>query len=214
MATFRDQNHKLGSTISGAFYATELLQEQVEEVLKTIPEESGKKILKNIAMLQKSISEIEQQTQEIKSIAYRYLNPEEELANVETKFKEENKAVKVLVVEDDSVITYFSKQLLERRGFVVATATDVDSAKMSIKEFAPNLVILDLALPSHLEGVEVLRFIRDNQLPTKCIVVSKIDDESQLADLKSLKPEKIMQKPVPINELMAQINAIIGSVQG
>jgi DNA-binding NarL/FixJ family response regulator len=60
-----------------------------------------------------------------------------------------------------------------------------------------------------MDGIEVLRFIKDNKLSIKCIVNTVVDDEERLSIVNALKPDKILVKPFDNNQLLSQINAVI-----
>ena len=60
-----------------------------------------------------------------------------------------------------------------------------------------------------MDGIKVLKFIREQKFSTKCIVCTVVDDEERLATLSVLKPNKILVKPFDNNQLFTQINAVI-----
>ncbi len=66
---------------------------------------------------------------------------------------------KILIIEDDSIVSSVYRRLLEKRGFEVAIAADGQAGVTKMTEFAPDAVLLDLMLPK-LSGVEVLKKIR------------------------------------------------------
>ena len=61
-----------------------------------------------------------------------------------------------------------------------------------------------------MDGLKVLKFIRENNLPVKCIISTVVDDEKQIAIVSASKPDKILVKPFDNNQLLTQINAVIG----
>ena len=66
---------------------------------------------------------------------------------------------KVLFVEDDAFIARVYSQKLAAEGFELSVAEDGLAAIQRLREFRPDLVVLDLLMPK-LSGVDVLRFIR------------------------------------------------------
>ncbi len=66
--------------------------------------------------------------------------------------------IKLLLVEDDPDILDVTAYVLRRERFVVAEAGDGAQALRRFKADRPDLVILDLGLPS-IDGFEVLRSI-------------------------------------------------------
>ena len=66
---------------------------------------------------------------------------------------------KILFVEDDVLIARVYSQKLSAEGFEVVVAEDGLAAVQRLREFTPDLVVLDLLMP-RLTGVDVLKFIR------------------------------------------------------
>jgi CheY-like chemotaxis protein len=209
MSTYREKYHKLGSLISAADNMAALLKIQISDVLSLIPEKEGERMMKNIGTLAATLRGIDQKVLEIKSLSYRFVPPDKSLRDVETELKKENAAFKVLVVDDLEAICEAQKQFLERHGFTVYVATDVATAKESIQKNPPDIVILDLSLPDKMEGLDVLEFLKQNQPAARCIIVTREDSEEGLARARAAQPDKILIKPIEIELLVAQINALI-----
>lgn len=94
----------------------------------------------------------------------QYLSGKKEAAN-NNKSQEEgapSNGVKVLLVEDDSFLRDICYKKLRKEGFNVFAAVDGEEALKKIDEIAPNIVLLDIILPS-IDGFEVLKEIRANQ---------------------------------------------------
>src|SRR3954470_3442451 len=75
-------------------------------------------------------------------------------------FAEAMTVIKILLVEDDPDALDLAAYVLRRERFVVLEASDGAQALRRWKADRPDLVILDLGVPS-LDGFEVLRRIRD-----------------------------------------------------
>jgi signal transduction histidine kinase/CheY-like chemotaxis protein len=67
----------------------------------------------------------------------------------------------ILVVEDDASTLEVIVELLKAYGYAVSTATDGEQARVSVTQFLPELVILDLVLPK-MSGFELLAEWRSN----------------------------------------------------
>jgi DNA-binding response OmpR family regulator len=66
---------------------------------------------------------------------------------------------RLLLVDDDAVLTRAYRDLLSAHGFQVATAASGAGALSLLKSAKPDLVVLDLMMPE-LTGVDVLKFVR------------------------------------------------------
>lgn len=77
---------------------------------------------------------------------------------------------KLLLVEDDAIIANIYQRKLKMEGFEVTHAADGEVAIDSIKEFVPEIVLLDLQLPKK-NGVDVIQFIRGQESTLETPVV-------------------------------------------
>ncbi|HEX4715008.1 MAG TPA: response regulator, partial [Ktedonobacteraceae bacterium] len=70
------------------------------------------------------------------------------------------KKVRILCVEDDAQMRSFLQAQLRARGFLVQSVRDGAQAIDQAAFFEPQLILLDLSLPS-LDGLEFLRRLRE-----------------------------------------------------
>jgi two-component system, OmpR family, alkaline phosphatase synthesis response regulator PhoP len=66
---------------------------------------------------------------------------------------------KILVVDDEEDILEILKYNLEKEGFIVKTALDGLQGIAIAETFNPNLIILDIMMPS-MDGIEVCQKLR------------------------------------------------------
>ncbi len=76
---------------------------------------------------------------------------------------------RLLIVDDDPVVTRVYENLFRKEGIEVVTAANAEEAYESLRKTPPDLVLLDLFLPK-INGVEVLKSIRGN-VATKSLPV-------------------------------------------
>jgi len=76
--------------------------------------------------------------------------------------QEKSNGVKVLLVEDDVFLRDICCKKLKKEGFNVLTAADGEEALRKIESFLPEIVLLDIILPS-TDGFEVLTAIRSHR---------------------------------------------------
>jgi two-component system, CitB family, response regulator DctR len=85
--------------------------------------------------------------------------------------------VRVLLIEDDPMVQEVNRQFIEQvDGFrVIGAAGDGSEGLRLINELTPELVILDIFMPG-LDGIGLLRRLRDERLPVDVIVISAAND--------------------------------------
>ncbi len=77
---------------------------------------------------------------------------------------------KVLVIEDDKFLRELISQKLQKEGFLISQAIDGEEGFKKIKEENPDLILLDLILPS-MDGFEVLEKIKQDGITSKIPVI-------------------------------------------
>ena len=66
---------------------------------------------------------------------------------------------KLLLVEDDEILIRMYRTKLERENFEVDTAQDGEECLTKIREFKPDIVLLDIVMPK-LNGLDVLKRVK------------------------------------------------------
>lgn len=85
------------------------------------------------------------------------------------------KAIRVLVVDDDTVSLRSVERVLKARGFVVWTATGGAQALEQIKETAADVLLLDLIMPG-MGGLEVLKELKRRGDDAEVVVMTAFGD--------------------------------------
>jgi CheY-like chemotaxis protein len=66
---------------------------------------------------------------------------------------------RILVIDDDPVNLKLTRVLLSSEGYLVRTAADASEALQVLKEFTPQLILVDIQLPG-IDGLELSRQLR------------------------------------------------------
>jgi two-component system response regulator DctR len=84
---------------------------------------------------------------------------------------------KVVLIEDDPMVQQVNKQFIEQvQGFqVVGIAGNGNDGLQMVRELSPNLVFLDVFMPS-LGGIETLQRLRTMALPVEVVAVTAAKD--------------------------------------
>jgi len=88
---------------------------------------------------------------------------------------------RICIVEDENNIADMYKALFEAEGCEVRCAADGEAGLKLIKEFAPDLVLLDILMPK-MNGYEVLRQLQGLRLNDKMMIciLSNLDQRQDM----------------------------------
>jgi len=106
---------------------------------------------------------------------------------------------KTLVVEDERLARIALTKILESMGQEVLVAATVAEG-MEKLACLPERMLLDLMLPDG-NGVEILRRVRDANLPIKVAVTTGVSDPAILAVVWSLQPDAVFPKPIHLPDI-------------
>ncbi len=116
--------------------------------------------------------------------------------------------MKILLVEDEEMLSKIVSKGLEKLGYAVDKAFDGEEALYNYEVNEYDLIILDLNIPK-IEGLEVLKNIRKNDLETKVLILSaktKVSDRVLGLDLGA---NDYLVKPFDFEELNARIRNLL-----
>ena len=114
---------------------------------------------------------------------------------------------RVLVIEDDRDIALGIRTLLGRSGFEVTSSPDGKNGLRAFHAARPDLVVLDIGLPS-LDGWEVLERIRDLSDVPVLILTAHGNEADKVRGLKS-GADDYLTKPFGSRELAARVEALL-----
>ena len=117
---------------------------------------------------------------------------------------------RVLVVDDESDVTELLQYRLEQEGYRVATLNDPLGFVAKVREFEPDLMLLDIMMPE-LSGIQLCRIARAD--PTiKHIPIIFLSARGEVEDrIKGLEAgaEDYVSKPFNTNELLLRISKML-----
>jgi DNA-binding NarL/FixJ family response regulator len=98
---------------------------------------------------------------------------------------------KVLVVEDDTLLASLVKKSLIEVGFLVETAEDTAKARNKVKDFDPDLVLLDLALGDGPSGAHLAHALHDTRPDIAVLVLTKYSDARSISSQAQELPDSV-----------------------
>ncbi len=113
----------------------------------------------------------------------------------------------ILVVDDEPNILTLVQFPLEREGYHVLTALNGMDALELFRTQTPDLVVLDLMLPS-LSGLEVLRQLRQESNVPVMMLTARKEEVDRIVGLE-MGADDYVVKPFSVRELVARIKAIL-----
>ncbi len=116
-------------------------------------------------------------------------------------------AQKVLIVDDETSVLKTIRAYLEQEGFTVATAVESLTALDLARTFQPDLIILDVMLPS-MDGFSVLREIRRESEVYILMLTARAGEVDRVVGLE-LGADDYLTKPFSPRELVARVKAIL-----
>jgi DNA-binding NtrC family response regulator len=112
-----------------------------------------------------------------------------------------DKNVRILIVDDDENIRKTMKAILEDEGYKVDLAASGKEAVQKTNNAAYNLALLDIRLPD-MEGVELLKLMKDNVPRTRKIMVTGYPSMQNAIGALNKNADAYLVKPVDVEKLL------------
>lgn len=114
---------------------------------------------------------------------------------------------KVLLVDDQAAIRRLISEVLEE-DFEMMLASDGDDAVDAAKEFKPDIILLDIGLPS-ISGIDLIPIFKKVSPKSKILMLTGSISNSTINQAKSLGVSGFIEKPFDILEIKNQIMYIL-----
>jgi DNA-binding response OmpR family regulator len=112
----------------------------------------------------------------------------------------------ILVIEDNHDLREYLTTVLTDQGYTVLSAEDGTTALKLFEKTSPDLVVLDLGLPT-ISGETVCKEIKHISPKTQVLVLTAKDTVSDITATLNLGADDYMAKPFEVDELIARIKA-------
>ncbi len=113
-------------------------------------------------------------------------------------------AINVLLVDDETAFVESLAKVLRRRGMLVRTAHDGESALAAAAGEEFDVIVLDLTMPG-MDGLATLRGLRQRDRITPVLMLSAHAEVGRAAQSLREGAENYFFKPCPVDELVAAI---------
>jgi DNA-binding response OmpR family regulator len=122
-------------------------------------------------------------------------------------------AKKVLIVDDEEDVRTYLNSLLSNNGYETEMAEDGEDAFRKVKEFGPNIVILDIIMPNQ-SGVGFYRNLKKSEIYSDIPVII-LSGVTAYKDFFARergglpKPQEFVEKPFSTKELLSKIEVCV-----
>ncbi len=121
--------------------------------------------------------------------------------------------MRILLVEDDTLLGSGLRVGLDQRGFQVDWVRDGVAAERELLSGQHQAVVLDVGLPRQ-DGLSVLKTVRARGINTPVLVLTARDAVAQRVEGLNLGADDYVVKPVDLDELAARLHALVRRAHG
>ena len=118
---------------------------------------------------------------------------------------------KILVVEDEEILLAALQEELNQGGYETLGAGDGEEGLKKVKEFKPDLILLDLVMPK-MDGMTTLKHLKDDtasrDIPV--VILTNLSDYERISEALSLGAKAYLVKAnYSLNDLMDKVKSVI-----
>jgi DNA-binding NtrC family response regulator len=115
---------------------------------------------------------------------------------------------KILVVDDEASLRLLLSKELGRVGYSVAAVADGDAALTRLREDFFHVLLLDILMPN-TDGMEVLRIIKQDAIPSEVIMLTGNATFENIIESMKLGAFEYIRKPYELSELLIHVERAI-----
>lgn len=124
-------------------------------------------------------------------------------------YKKMNLSKKIVLAEDNSILSKLLQFKLEKEGYKLLIATNGKEAVDLIEENNPDMILTDIMMP-FISGLEVISHVRNKlEMKTPIVVFSSAGQEEMVLNAFNLGATDFMSKPFSPNELIIRIKRLL-----
>lgn len=119
---------------------------------------------------------------------------------------------KILIVDDDPDMVEASRFVLEKEGFVVESAANIEGGLKALKESAPDLLILDVMMEEPDDGLIMARQVRREGFTLPILMLTSVNRAMGLQigkDEEMVPVDEFQEKPVDPTTLLAKVRSLL-----
>lgn len=120
-----------------------------------------------------------------------------------------NSKGRIVIVDDSGMSRRMLRNVLEEAGYsVVAEAADGIEGVMAYKQYAPDIITLDITMPN-MNGTEALKEIKAYDEDAKVIMITAAGQQNKIIEALKIGAEKFITKPFDRDEVLKNIEELL-----
>ena len=118
---------------------------------------------------------------------------------------------KILIADDEPNIVVSLEFLMKQKGYLVRTAGNGEEALSAVREFGPDLVLLDVMMP-RMSGYDVCQKIRENPAwsAIRIVMLSAKGRDIEVNKGIAVGADAYVTKPFSTKDLIAKVQELLG----
>ncbi|VAW34842.1 Response regulator of zinc sigma-54-dependent two-component system [hydrothermal vent metagenome] len=116
--------------------------------------------------------------------------------------------LKILIVDDESLIRFGLEKFVKQEGFTAFTAGSGTKALNIIEDKEPDIVLLDMKLQDSIDGLEILKVIKNSRPEIIVIMISGQRELYSAVAAMKLGARDYQEKPIDFDKLRETLNSI------
>ncbi|MFN8286825.1 MAG: response regulator [Chitinophagales bacterium] len=122
--------------------------------------------------------------------------------------------IRILIVEDESLVALDMSDMLTRLGYeVLPAAYSYDEAVAALQEHKPDLVLADINLSGEKTGIDLARFIR-KEYAIPIVFITSHSDKGTVAEAAATQPNGYLVKPFSEEDLFTSVEVALSNFSG
>lgn len=120
---------------------------------------------------------------------------------------------KVLLIEDEESLRNLYTKILTMRNYEVESAADGEIALTLLKQFRPDVIVLDIVMP-HYNGVEILKILKnDGDLKViPVVMLTALSEMRRITECLDMGAIGYITKDSTVEEIVHRLNFLIESI--
>jgi len=118
---------------------------------------------------------------------------------------------KILIVEDEEILLAALQEELNQGGYDTEGAKDGEEGLKKVKEYKPDLILLDLVMPK-MDGMEVLKKLKEDA-ETKdisVVILTNLSDYERISDALALGAKDYLVKAnYSLSDLLQKVKSVL-----